>query len=164
MYFLTCSSSFHLLTKVQCLWNKDKINCTEQHDATFDIRFPFILPEPYRQTTNYPIHYNISLLICLLVASTRALLLCMPKKHEKYRRWTFQRYFSILACTIQSFTHVHMNKPLYFVASRCDWNWVRSRVKTLLIKHSPTWNKEMCITGTKCLAEETRVTVDKVLN
>jgi len=54
-------------------------------------------------------------------------------------------------------------KSFYFVASRCDWNWVRSRVKTLLIKHSPTWNKEMCITGTKCLAEETRVTVDKVL-
>lgn len=28
------------------------------------------------------------------------------------------------------------------MASRCDWNWVRSRVKTLLIKHSPTWKKK----------------------
>jgi len=94
----------------------------------------------------------------LLVVATRAPLLCMPKKNKKYRRRTFQRHFSILACTFQSSIQVHVNKPFYFVASRCDWNWVRSRVKTLLIKHSPTWKKEMCITGTKCLAEETRVT------
>jgi hypothetical protein len=56
-----------------------------------------------------------------------------------------------------------VNKPFYFAASRCDWNWVRSRVKTLLIKHSPTWNKEIYITGTNSLAEETKVAVDKFL-